>query len=471
MVMSSKNPTEPYSSILQTAKRIQQSTSTSHSYWYKMTTEDSTYVLDLPEPRSISQELIDLGLEGKTAQKLSQALSNSARELSKSCQLQYQTACSKLVRSTDKGVSFTSTQLQEQLRNTCVTVYNKRVNGWAFDIINSTKARLIKRSDNGVNLNSVKPFNNIFELNSRPTRTQKNVLAQRTGMSTRQINVWFQNRRSRSKKSSIMDLSAKSQSLPQITTEKYEPIKEFTMGNTRDSKNIRFQCHTPDIHRSICKPSTEMETSSIDIARNVSTSFKARHQICQSVPVKTVKKLGKSIPKTYSNKARRRKATAPYSNFQRGEERQPRTMSDSKTFPMIPNTLNLPTTEPAPPLINQSFEWTFERGSNTALSPVYSYNRGTLYSDNPPVVISFSLPEDSTSRNLNSCYTPSLAKDRCSNNLPIAPSSLYDSTKDISSCFSEYQGMPTFPCIGESLEFLANGSFHPSSLPPPVLSF
>lgn len=236
-------------------------------------------------------------------------------------------------------------------------------------------------------------------------------------------------------------------------------------------KTLASNTILPHIHRPICRPSTEMEISSTDIARSVSTSFKARHRICQSVPVKTVKKLGKSIPKTYSNKAKRRIATAPYSNFQRGEERQPRAMSDSKMFPMIPNTLNLPTAQPTPPLINQSFEWTFERGSNTALSPVYSYNRGILDFDRPPVVTSFSFPEDSTSRNLDSYYTPSFAKDQYSNNLPITPSSLYDPIKDISSYFSEYQGMPTFSCIGESLEFLANGSFHPSSLPPPVLSF
>ncbi|KAH9937292.1 uncharacterized protein B0H18DRAFT_969966 [Fomitopsis serialis] len=160
-------------------------------------------------PQPISSDLIALGLRSTVAEKISSAYCRTALRLRSQYELHSRHALQAYAQAEPSGHTGV-VNLGAKFCTVLVTRYLKTLQSWRSEIIGTVASRIrdireaqqypeqpIKRPFNQTAVPTLEEF---FERNPRPTRAEKQALASQTGMEYKQINVWFQNRRSRSKK-------------------------------------------------------------------------------------------------------------------------------------------------------------------------------------------------------------------------------------------------------------------------------
>ncbi|KAL6310183.1 hypothetical protein BKA93DRAFT_188497 [Sparassis latifolia] len=163
-----------------------------------------------PPPRSPASTLIAMGLDSVTAGRISKAYMQAAMRLKSSCQKHYGDACRLVLQDRSRG-----SKSHALLKEAHLTKYTRTLQLWLAEIANKAVSHIdqLKR-EGGEKLAPLNhklarlPFNQgaiplleaFFEFNAFPSRSDKQQLAAETSMDYRQINIWFQNRRSRTKK-------------------------------------------------------------------------------------------------------------------------------------------------------------------------------------------------------------------------------------------------------------------------------
>ncbi|KAH7907999.1 A mating type protein [Hygrophoropsis aurantiaca] len=165
----------------------------------------------LPKAQSIRPMLIQFGVASDWAGDLDSAYQTRASELRKSYEAGITRLCSDLAH----HPSIAHTASDAKIIGSLTTVYERKLAEWVGDIVSKVKDHISSASRKGApaghSHGSLKPassFNqeyvplleHYFEENPFPTRADKDFLAKKSGMEYRQIHVWFQNRRSRTKK-------------------------------------------------------------------------------------------------------------------------------------------------------------------------------------------------------------------------------------------------------------------------------
>ncbi|KAL5519305.1 hypothetical protein ACEPAH_988 [Sanghuangporus vaninii] len=193
--------------IIRVAKSIQHEVGCFSNYHAQSAIKTGTsnhQHLVIPSSSHLIPDLIEAGVPIAIAETLSERYHASAKELAEyQSNTIYMNVLTKIPPHPYAGFV---TEFQEAQRQT----YHKALLRWREKILDSVRKRF-GQSYGPTNENSrpksfdqkFVPFlEKCFGKNQRPSREDKKLLAQKTGMSYRQIHVWFQNRRSRTKKSS-----------------------------------------------------------------------------------------------------------------------------------------------------------------------------------------------------------------------------------------------------------------------------
>ncbi|KAL5494910.1 hypothetical protein ACEPAI_372 [Sanghuangporus weigelae] len=165
--------------------------------------------LTVPSPSSLVPELIESGIPDEVAEAISAKYHAAAERLADyQSNTAYMDALKKLCfyPSLDHGYADYITAFREAHRQT----YENKLSKWKEGILDSVKEKFGQTLGFGKDECKSKSFDQkfvpflekCFSKNQRPSREDKELLAEKTGMSYKQIHVWFQNRRSRTKKSS-----------------------------------------------------------------------------------------------------------------------------------------------------------------------------------------------------------------------------------------------------------------------------
>ncbi|KAH7930420.1 hypothetical protein BV22DRAFT_1000695 [Leucogyrophana mollusca] len=176
----------------------------SHSY-----PGHSPVTITLPEPQSLLPVLLSLGAKSEWAQEIDQAYRRRASELRQGSEAAVSRLCSDLV----WHPSLNASGFQEKVISVFSELYRKRLGECSEDVLRLVKDRIFVKGQTATTpvTRSQKPptpFNqeyvplleHYFDENPFPTRADKDFLAKKSGMEYRQIHVWFQNRRNRTKK-------------------------------------------------------------------------------------------------------------------------------------------------------------------------------------------------------------------------------------------------------------------------------
>ncbi|KAI0964032.1 hypothetical protein AcW1_000950 [Taiwanofungus camphoratus] len=166
-----------------------------------------------PAPAPLTTKLVAKGVDPATAGKFSSAFMKSALRLRMECERQFRRANAACMQG-----GHNRTRLQSLLQAAYPSKYKKTLESWTDQILikyapQAIEARRYHRQSSEMgsasdHKQSRRPFNQgalpileaFFEHNRHPSRSEKLDLAERTNMDYKQINVWFQNRRNRSKK-------------------------------------------------------------------------------------------------------------------------------------------------------------------------------------------------------------------------------------------------------------------------------
>ncbi|GBE77727.1 hypothetical protein SCP_0106090 [Sparassis crispa] len=172
---------------------------------------DTTPTNDFPTPQPPTSHLIALGIDAKAAHRISQIYMRAALQFKAKCEVQYDRIC-RVFRQRAVTHPHGDLKLQSRLRDVHLAQYTKMLRLWLEKIIGMVESRLDELRSRNFNETSRKntrlPFNQgaipilekFFERNAFPSRAEKEQLASIADMDYKQINIWFQNRRSRSKK-------------------------------------------------------------------------------------------------------------------------------------------------------------------------------------------------------------------------------------------------------------------------------
>ncbi|KAI5981794.1 hypothetical protein F5J12DRAFT_777028 [Pisolithus orientalis] len=164
--------------------------------------------ISLPEPPSLLSALVNAGAPTALAEEMQQAYQQRASELKH----HYETAALQVALSTSRhsGPS-TSPSLESELFTTIKELYTTKLEGWLRDGLSLYKSHTVINSGQNdrphrgrgthvtFNIEYVPLLERFFDENPFPTHADKVFLAKKSGMTYRQIHVWFQNKRKRTR--------------------------------------------------------------------------------------------------------------------------------------------------------------------------------------------------------------------------------------------------------------------------------
>ncbi|KAF7303180.1 Homeobox domain-containing protein [Mycena kentingensis (nom. inval.)] len=162
---------------------------------------------NLQPPPPISRHLVELGLPQKHAEQLSADYLSSSEAIRKSSQKVLREACENIFSLPHHE---DASSRRQRLVDGLVTAHTKqyhtelrRLEQGVYSIVPRLRQALLdfetsKKQD--FNYDYIPCLEAFFEHNSRPTKADQDVMAKKSGMTRRQIQVWFQNHRRRAKK-------------------------------------------------------------------------------------------------------------------------------------------------------------------------------------------------------------------------------------------------------------------------------
>ncbi|KAI0801092.1 hypothetical protein C8Q74DRAFT_466645 [Fomes fomentarius] len=166
----------------------------------------------LPTPEPLTPRLISLGIDTIAAQRISSVLVNTALELKRQFETDFDQRRETLKQ---RAAYYQDPKHASAISSAYSLFYSKTVREWAAYIVDNFVPRLVQariHRESSSSRDRKRPFNQnavpilerIFAENAFPTRLEKYDLAAQWGMDYRQIHVWFQNRRSRVRKEGTM---------------------------------------------------------------------------------------------------------------------------------------------------------------------------------------------------------------------------------------------------------------------------
>ncbi|CCM03141.1 uncharacterized protein FIBRA_05263 [Fibroporia radiculosa] len=163
--------------------------------------QSSCAVLDLPPPQPLTAELIALGLGVVMAERCSSAFMDCVSRLKAECEVQFQRGSLVLLDGPNAP-----TKTHSLLRAAYTSRYMKMSKELAEQVIIRAELHISQfREDENdcgqgqFHQDVVSVLEDFFECDPFPSREDKLSLAAKTALEYKQINVWFQNRRNRSK--------------------------------------------------------------------------------------------------------------------------------------------------------------------------------------------------------------------------------------------------------------------------------
>lgn len=170
---------------------------------------DRIHSISLPEPPSLLSAMLDVGAPISVAEEMQRAYQQRATELKK----RYEIAASQAALALLQGPGPSSfPSLQSKLFAAFKKLYVSRLDDWqkaCLSLYKGCAAAITSHGDHlkrgrgthvAFNIEYVPLLEHFFEENPFPTHAEKVSLAKKSGMTYRQIHVWFQNKRTRSKK-------------------------------------------------------------------------------------------------------------------------------------------------------------------------------------------------------------------------------------------------------------------------------
>lgn len=132
--MPALNAGDAYRCILQTAHNIALLTEQPSNSFLHLTSSDSEFNLDLPQPTPIVSTLLDDGVPLKVAERLSELFLRASAELKGRVTASFRDTCCK-VSQTPRYPSMSSAKdLQDQLVSTFRALYDQRSSAWLSEI-------------------------------------------------------------------------------------------------------------------------------------------------------------------------------------------------------------------------------------------------------------------------------------------------------------------------------------------------
>ncbi|KAG6819102.1 hypothetical protein H0H93_015467 [Arthromyces matolae] len=164
------------------------------------------WLLQIPRPTPIVSKLEDIGLCSSTSQQISDVYLKSTQSLWESCQSSIQKAYSK---ASAKGQ--VSDQEMQIMINAWKHSYTQQIRTWADAALSRARDAVARARTTAIttSVKEKKPIFNheytplleqYFQYNAYPPAPDRAVLARKSLMTPRQIEVWFQNHRNRAKK-------------------------------------------------------------------------------------------------------------------------------------------------------------------------------------------------------------------------------------------------------------------------------
>ncbi|TFK56663.1 hypothetical protein OE88DRAFT_45292 [Heliocybe sulcata] len=163
-----------------------------------------------PEPSILMSGLSGMSISRAVRSRLLDAYLRGASKLRDQYEASLSLSCARLQHSQADGIPAKSSRIA--LRDTYVSMYRRQLQELATHYTTNVAASAGRDSGDPPSIRasrcSGKTFNQdfmpvleyMFAVNPRPSHADKAFLAKKSGMAYRQIHVWFQNRRSRSKK-------------------------------------------------------------------------------------------------------------------------------------------------------------------------------------------------------------------------------------------------------------------------------
>ncbi|KAF7307082.1 HD2 homeodomain mating-type protein [Mycena indigotica] len=170
---------------------------------HKIGREIAAPSIDLPLPPPATDKLLRLGLPAPVAEELSARHQAAAKQLHISSQAEYSQACRRL-EGEPNSQSFVLRAVSEH--QLAYTQGLKRLEDAMLTRAHSVKSAMAKKDD--FNYDFLPVLIATYSRNPKPSRADQLVLAKKSGMSRRQIEVWFQNHRAREKKRAVSRGSA-----------------------------------------------------------------------------------------------------------------------------------------------------------------------------------------------------------------------------------------------------------------------
>ncbi|KAF9218580.1 hypothetical protein BS17DRAFT_770611 [Gyrodon lividus] len=167
----------------------------------------------LPDAPPLLSALLAAGTSTDLATRINHHYQLRAQELKKRSEGILKLACSNLRQHT--SMHYTPSHAEKELISVFSSLHLKKLRAWGEEIIDALRRHAVIASTipttsqtKGRHRNVSQPFNHeyvpllehFFDENAFPTHADKCFLAKKTNMTYRQIHVWFQNRRNRTKK-------------------------------------------------------------------------------------------------------------------------------------------------------------------------------------------------------------------------------------------------------------------------------
>ncbi|KAF8445583.1 hypothetical protein L210DRAFT_928319 [Boletus edulis BED1] len=214
--MGHKSEDRPSAPILRDILRIvlelKEVTAFSHSLSHSsVSTGDSSVVVDsinLPSPRPLLPSLLEAGIDHGIAAEINKTYQHRAEELRSRIQESVATTCRGIAELPAVTLASSPDPLIRRVVFAFTELYLRRLEQWKDEIIQRIKQASTKSSNDMIAPRNTRTFNykyvplleHFFEENPFPTHADKMFLAKKSNMDYRQIHVWFQNRRNRTKK-------------------------------------------------------------------------------------------------------------------------------------------------------------------------------------------------------------------------------------------------------------------------------
>ncbi|KAF8560027.1 hypothetical protein OG21DRAFT_1492445 [Imleria badia] len=207
--------TAPVQDILRIVHELKEATAVSHSLGsgHSLITTNSPIMIDsinLPSPRPLSPSLLEAGVSHEISAAISKIYQLRAEELRRRIQESVVTTCRGLAELPVVALASSSDLLIRKVVFNFTEFYLRRLEQWKEEIIQDIKhapetpTKAATSISPSFNHDYVPLLEHFFEENPFPTHADKMFLAKKSNMEYRQIHVWFQNRRNRTKKEGKM---------------------------------------------------------------------------------------------------------------------------------------------------------------------------------------------------------------------------------------------------------------------------